>query len=406
MISTFYPPYNFGGDGIFVYRLCNELAQRGHKIDVVHCIDSFNLLGKNNSQGDYPNHQNITVYPLKSHVNFLSPFLTQQTSHSYFKRKKIKELILKNKYDVIHYHNMSLIGLETLTFGNAIKFYTMHDHWLVCPMHILWKHNREVCTQRSCMSCQIFGKRPIQWWRYTHYRTRKLSHLDTLISPSLFTKRKHHEFGINMPIEHLPYFLSKSVSHSSLPDETGFDYRKPFFLFVGRLEKIKGVQNLIPVFRAYNKCDLRVVGIGKYASTLKDLAQDVPNIKFLGRVAYHELELLYRNAIALIVPSICYEVFAIILIEAFSQKTPVIVNNSGALPEIVQQSEGGFIYNTDQELIQCLEQLRLNQQLRNELGNKGYQAYQKYWTEEYHVPRYYQLIQESAHKKNIKNFPV
>jgi hypothetical protein len=31
MISTFYPPYNFGGDGIFVHQLSNELARRGHE---------------------------------------------------------------------------------------------------------------------------------------------------------------------------------------------------------------------------------------------------------------------------------------------------------------------------------------------------------------------------------------
>jgi hypothetical protein len=30
MINTFYPPYNFGGDGIFVQRLSNELVRRGH----------------------------------------------------------------------------------------------------------------------------------------------------------------------------------------------------------------------------------------------------------------------------------------------------------------------------------------------------------------------------------------
>jgi hypothetical protein len=36
MITTLYPPYNFGGDGIFVYRLSNELAKNGHHLEVVH----------------------------------------------------------------------------------------------------------------------------------------------------------------------------------------------------------------------------------------------------------------------------------------------------------------------------------------------------------------------------------
>ena len=183
MLTTFYPPYNFGGDGIYIYRLCNELAKRGHRIDIVHCVDSYNLLAKDGPKGEYPNHENITVYSLKSRVGFISPLLTQQTGYSFFKRKKIHALIAENSYDVIHYHNMSLIGLEALSFGKAIKFYTMHEHWLVCPMHVLWKYGREVCTKRDCIRCQIMGKRPVQWWRYTKLMGKKPC--PTLICSSL-----------------------------------------------------------------------------------------------------------------------------------------------------------------------------------------------------------------------------
>jgi hypothetical protein len=35
MITIFYPPYNFGGDGVFVHRLSNELARRGHHVRAV-----------------------------------------------------------------------------------------------------------------------------------------------------------------------------------------------------------------------------------------------------------------------------------------------------------------------------------------------------------------------------------
>ncbi len=45
------------------------------------------------------------------------------------------------------------------------------------------------------------------------------------------------------------------------------------------------------------------------------------------------------------------------IIEAFSMKTPVIVNNLGALPEVVEDSGGGFIYNNEGELIDALETL-------------------------------------------------
>ena len=43
MVTTFYPPYHFGGDGIFVYRLSELLASRGHKVDVIHSADAYHL---------------------------------------------------------------------------------------------------------------------------------------------------------------------------------------------------------------------------------------------------------------------------------------------------------------------------------------------------------------------------
>lgn len=44
MLTTFYPPYNFGGDGIGVQRLSRALARRGHRVTVVHDADAYNLL--------------------------------------------------------------------------------------------------------------------------------------------------------------------------------------------------------------------------------------------------------------------------------------------------------------------------------------------------------------------------
>ncbi len=85
MITTFYPPYNFGGDVIYVYRLSNELAQRGHYVDIIHCKDAYKMLQTNGQNGKYSNHPNVRVYGLKSSFGFLSPFLTQQTGLPYFK---------------------------------------------------------------------------------------------------------------------------------------------------------------------------------------------------------------------------------------------------------------------------------------------------------------------------------
>src|ERR1700675_4850159 len=62
MITTFYPPYNFGGDGIFVHQLSNELAQRGHQVEVIHCIDAYRLLTRQEPAGTYDDHPKVTVH--------------------------------------------------------------------------------------------------------------------------------------------------------------------------------------------------------------------------------------------------------------------------------------------------------------------------------------------------------
>jgi glycosyltransferase involved in cell wall biosynthesis len=77
-----------------------------------------------------------------------------------------KVLRRSDNFDVIHFHNVSLIGGPgVLSYGAAVKLYTAHEHWLVCPMHTLWRHGREICTGRECLRCAFAYKRPPQLWR-------------------------------------------------------------------------------------------------------------------------------------------------------------------------------------------------------------------------------------------------
>jgi glycosyltransferase involved in cell wall biosynthesis len=103
----------------------------------------------------------------------------------------------------------------------------------------------------------------------------------------------------------------------------------------------------------------------------------------------------------LLVPSVGYETLGIVILEALVQRTPVIVHNLGALPEIVEQSGGGLIYNNESELLEALETLRLDAGLRRDLGERGQKAYFKYWTPEAHLPQYLGLVERIAAQKGI-----
>jgi glycosyltransferase involved in cell wall biosynthesis len=336
MITTFYPPYNYGGDGIFVHRSSNELARGGHKADVIHCIDAYRL-GGGMPSGGYRDHPNVTVHGLKSRFGFLSPLATQQSGFPFFKLARIQQ-ILKKGFDVIHYHNISLVGgPKILEYGDGIKLYTMHEYWLVCPTNVLFRFNRAACTRPFCFSCSLTYKRPPQLWRYSGLLEESVKHVNVFIAPSRFCKNKHLQMGLNVPIVHLPNFVPWPEAVLPTTDPlNGVVPKEPYFLYVGRLEKLKGLQTLIPSFRRYPKAQLLVAGAGSYESRLRQLAEDSVNIRFLGHVAERQLQALYRQAVALIVPSINFEVTSpLVILEAFRQRTPVISRNLGAMPEII-----------------------------------------------------------------------
>jgi len=397
MITTFYPPYNFGGDGIFVHRLSNELAQRGHRVDVIHCIDAYRLLARQEPARTYDDHPNVTVHGLKSPFGFLSPLATQQTGFPFFKSGRIQQILDKG-FDVIHYHNISLVGgPKILEYGQGIKLYTMHEYWLICPTHVLFRFNRAVCTRPHCFLCELVHKRPPQWWRYSGLLETAVKHVDAFISPSRFSKDKHHQMGLDVPIVHLPNFVSAADGTAPTPKKqrNGEPPQEPYFLFVGRLEKLKGLQTLIPTFRR-QKAKLMIAGTGSYEPRLRQLAEGSVNIRFLDHVAGRQLQALYKQAVAVIVPSVCIEIFPLVIIEAFRQRTPVIVRNLGGMPEIIEESGGGFVYDTEEELVAALGQLLADPSYRRELGLRGYQTYQRSWTAEAHMERYFALIREIA----------
>lgn len=125
-----------------------------------------------------------------------------------------------------------------------------------------------------------------------------------------------------------------------------------YFLFVGSIEPRKNISTIVRAFNSYKLCehnDAKLVlagGLGwKYKKTLKTIS-DSPykkDIVLTGYCSEMEREYLYRNAKALIFPSL-YEGFGFPIIEAFSVGIPVIVSGNSSLPEVAG-SLGYYIQN-------------------------------------------------------------
>lgn len=397
MVTTYYPPYSFGGDAIFVQRLAGELVRRGHHVEVIHCRDSYRLRDREGPGAPYADPPGVVVHGLESALGPISPLATQQTGLPIGKGGKIRR-ILKSGFDVIHYHNISLIGGPgVLRLGEGIKLYTLHEYWLVCPTHVLFRYNRAACVRPHCLLCSFAYRRPPQLWRKTRLLESGLAHADALIAPSRFSRDIHARLAVGMRIVHIPHFVPAD-EYGEPPADGAEDEipASPYFLFAGRLEKLKGVQTLIPFFRRWARAPLVIAGRGSFERRLRALADESEFVRFVGYQDARRLGVLVRGAVALIVPSINYEVFALVIIEALAQRTPVIVRDLGSMPEIIETSGAGYVYADDEGLATALERLLDDPAHRLELGERGFEAYQRNWSPEAHLARYFGLIAEIA----------
>lgn len=400
-MTTFYPPYSFGGDALYLYRLAHALGDADHHVDVIHCVDAYRLRNAAEPKIVFDDHPNVTIYSLQSPYGFLSPLLTHQTGRPYLKTPMIRRVLNSRRYDVVHFHNISLLGPTVLAMeplaGPVLKLYSIHEHWLICPTHTLWKFNTRPCEKPACLRCTLLSMRPPQLWRYTGLVSRMTKHVDLFLSPSRFTAMTYMARDFPRPIDHLPLFIERVDQDWQDPGPRPIE--KPYVLFVGRLEVIKGLQTVINVWNRVAECDLLIVGAGSYEQALWAQAASNPRIKFLGELPQRALGALYVHAVATVVPSITFEAFGTTVIEAFARKTPVIARRLGALNELITDSGGGFLYSTDDELLSAVRALASSPTLRAECGEKGYQAFTRWWSKEAHLERYFELLKKTAMAK-------
>lgn len=412
--TTFYPPYGFGGDAVYLHRMAHALGEEGHTVDIVHCVDSYHLLHPAEPEIGYAEHPNVIRHELRHPAGWLSPLIAHQTGRPLLNHARIQAIVNSKPFDVVHFHNISLLGPGILRYAppnpHCIKLYTTHEHWLVCPTHVLWKFDERVCEKPDCLACTLHGKRPPQLWRYTGTLHRQAAHVHRFISPSQFTARMHAERGFPYPLETLPYFVDST--DGDWRDPAPRPHESPYFLFVGRLERIKGLHTLI---EAWNQgpdgpmpYHLLVAGAGTAESELRRQAAGNPRIRFLGIQSQSALAALYAHAIATIVPSVTYETFGMIVIESFARRTPVIVRDLGALPELVHQSGGGFTYRDNTAMLAAARRLAQSPTLRTDLGENGYQEFLRAWTRQAHLRNYARHIDDvrRARSGDLKEWPL
>lgn len=376
MTNSFYPPYHVGGACTQSKYLAEALVKEGHEVHVLASLDSYRMKYKFTKKTE--EHNGVKVHWLESPRGKFEPILnytfgTQKYTYDYFKR-----LVKTEKFDVVHHHNISLLGYKILKkIGNYKNIYTAHDYWLICPKYDYFRFGK-ICTVKSpanCVACCTLHKKPYQLFRHSAAFKKSINDIDTIIAPSQFMKNELKKGGIQNKIIQLYNFVPEPPKKLLKVPYT--DY----FLFVGQLEHHKGLVQLIDTFKELPDKNLIIIGKGSMLKYVETAAKENKNILYLGFKSRIETLSLMHYANALILPSIWGENNPMTVIEAMSVGTPTIGSDKGGIPELVSLIDKRLIFHNKQELANCLNKDLSEVKVKNLFFDGYYKKYLKIITE-------------------------
>ena len=212
--------------------------------------------------------------------------------------------------------------------------------------------------------------------------------MNAFIAVSAFSRAKHREFGFPREMEVIPGF----VRDPGPPSRRGSFGERPYFLFVGRLESIKGLDDVIDRFATFQDADLVIAGDGSERADLERRAAENPRVRFLGFQGREALADLYSGARAVIASSRGFETFGMSVIEAYSRGVPVLARSIGSYLELVEHSGAGFTFADADELEGRMRTLVADDERHALMGERAYALFRECYSEDAVLPRYLDLV--------------
>jgi glycosyltransferase involved in cell wall biosynthesis len=328
--------------------------------------------------------------------------------YSWEARKKISQLILNEKPDLAHLHNIShQISpsiIDELARNNIPIVMTMHDYKLVCPTYNLLGNGKvcEKCSQGRFVNCLLnrctkgsFAKSAINAIEmYLHHNIFDIyGKVGAFIAPSQFLSEKVQEMGFTGKIFHLPYFIKASEFNPA------FSAKAKSLVYFGRLSPEKGLDTLIAAAQGLGVA-LKIIGEGPQMHNLQSHveAEGIKNIFFLGFKSGENLHEEIRNSLLVVVPSIWYENYPMAIIEAFALGKPVIGSRIGGIPEMVRDHETGFTFEPGNaaDLREKIRFMLDNIELLPEMGQKARRFVEDELSPEKHFEKLMSIYQQAG----------
>jgi glycosyltransferase involved in cell wall biosynthesis len=385
-------PHSFGGGEIYVYRLAKELLKRNHEVKLL-------------TPAKWEDHEKSTEpYIIKDYtyedIHVIS-FLLNPDKISHLERstgygplifKILKKIISEVSPELIHINGLKP---TMVTLCNELKIphvVTSHHTGVVCPAGGLVRYDGNVCKEEinadNCIHCCCIWKRPkwyigrlmgkIPEWIYEplggrlHARNKLpyflrglitpwiieesmrqkelvMEKAQLIIAPSYFMKELLLKGKCNPDkIRVIPHGI-EPIGRIPMEDIKGRPIR---FAYIGRIDPSKGLHILLEateILRNGSSCEIHIFGAARnlwdeeYKEKILRAYKGKAQIIDHGLISHNKLSDVYTHVDVLVVSSILPEAFGLVVAEAFSAGRPVIVFNSGALPEQVQQGVSGFI---------------------------------------------------------------
>ena len=268
--------------------------------------------------------------------------------------RQLRRLIQTTRPDVAHFENIFPLVSPAAYYAchaEAVPVFQMlHNFRIVCPSAILYRDNAvcEDCLGRrvpwpgvwhGCYRGSRLGSAVVATMVSVHRAVGTWARqVDAYGAPNRFVHAKFIQAGFDPKITHIhPYFLSSNPQ----PGDGAGGYA----LFAGRLTPEKGVGTLLSAWQELGPdLPLKILGDGPEAGMVAAAASRHPWIEWLGWRPVEEVLALTGGAKFVVIPSVWYETFHRLHLDAFARGTPVVGSDLGSMQAIVDHRRTGVLF--------------------------------------------------------------
>ena len=271
-------------------------------------------------------------------------------------QRRVRQAVATHRPHVMHVHNTYAAASPSVyaaaTARGVPVVQTLHNYRMVCPAATLFRdgHACTDCVGRSlawpaiahgCVRGSRAQSAVASATIGIHRALRTFSQIGTYVALTSFQRQMMVDGGLPASqIRVIPNFLE--------PDPGAGDGPRAGVLYVGRLSEEKGISALLGA-AALEPRIVRIAGGGPMAPLVEQEAAR-GHAEYLGPIAASTVFDEMRRAVAVVTPSICFEGFPVVVVEAYATSTPVIASRIGSLAEIVEDGVTGLLAEPGDDL--------------------------------------------------------